>query len=366
VSAPERGMLVVDIVKRHARGPEIHAAFRLAAEAGRVLVLFGPSGAGKTTVLRCLAGLDRPSSGQIVFGGRTWFDGTAAVEVPPQQRGVGYLAQEYALFPHRDVRGNVGYGLSGLAAGERRGRVDAMIDAFGLEDLQERRPAELSVGQQQRVALARAVAPRPRLLLLDEPLSALDLPARAALRAELARQLRSLEIPVVLVTHDWVDALALGDELAVLAAGCILQTGAPEEVFSRPARLEVAAAVGVETVVAARAVERRYGIVTLEAAGRRIAAVDPGGGGSDFYVCLRGEDVTIEKGEGARSSARNHLVGAVVEVVPAGALSRVTVDVGFPIAALVTRPAAADLGVAPGERVAAVFKASAVHLIPHP
>ena len=359
------GALVVDIVKRHPRGPEISAAFGLEAEGGRVLVLFGPSGAGKTTVLRCLAGLDRPSGGRIVFAGRPWFDFAANVEVPPQQRGVGYLAQEYALFPHRDVRGNVGYGLSGLASGERRRRTAEMIDAFGLGDLCARRPAELSVGQQQRVALARAVAPRPRLLLLDEPLSALDLPARAALRAELARQLRGLEIPVVLVTHDWVDALALGDELAVLAAGHILQTGAPEEVFSRPTRLEVAAAVGVETIVAARAVERRDGIVTLEAGGRRIAAVDPGGTGSDFYVCLRGEDVTIEKGDAARSSARNHLVGAVADVTPAGALSRVTVDVGFRIAALVTRPAAGDLGVAPGQRVAAVFKASAVHLIPH-
>jgi molybdate transport system ATP-binding protein len=363
VSRADSGLLVADFAKLYQGGPRISAQLEIRTGRSHVLVLFGPSGAGKTTVLRCLAGLERPDAGRIAFDGRTWFDATRRAALPAQQRALGYLGQEYALFPHLDVRRNVEYGLSALAAAERRRRSDELLRAFGLEGLERRRPAELSGGQQQRVALARALARQPKLLLLDEPLSALDVPSRGALRAELGRRLRALGIPVVLVTHDWVDALALGDELAVMASGEILQTGAPEDVFTRPARLEVASAVGVETIVAARAVERRDALVTLEAAGRRITAVDPGGTAADFWVCLRGEDVTIEKGEPAHSIARNHLAGSVVEIVPAGALRKVTVDVGFRIAALVTRPAAGDLGVAPGDRVAAVFKASAVHLI---
>jgi putative spermidine/putrescine transport system ATP-binding protein len=321
VSAPERGMLVVDIVKRHARGPEIHAAFRLAAEAGRVLVLFGPSGAGKTTVLRCLAGLDRPSSGQIVFGGRTWFDGTAAVEVPPQQRGVGYLAQEYALFPHRDVRGNVGYGLSGLAAGERRGRVDAMIDAFGLEDLQERRPAELSVGQQQRVALARALAIEPTCLLLDEPLSALDAKIRVALRVEIREIQRKLGITTVYVTHDQEEALELSDRIVVMSEGRVEQIGTPFEIYNFPATDFVASFVGTLNTVPAKIVDP--GRRRLALAGTEVGTSSEiqGTAGDRVTVAIRPEMISLDGA--AEGGPANRVQATVQDVAFLGAVVRV-------------------------------------------
>jgi molybdate transport system ATP-binding protein len=330
-----------------------------------VTVLFGPSGVGKTTILRCIAGLDAPTSGRIAFGGDTWDDAAGGVHLPPQRRRVGYLAQDPALFPNLTVRDNVAFGLARLPRLERDSRVDALLGSFGLRDLAKRRPAELSGGQRHRAALARALAPRPRLLLLDEPLASLDVPARNELLAELGRALRAVSAPAVLVTHDWTLALAMGDELAVLGRDGILQTGAPREIFSRPGSLDVAAAVGVETIVPCRVEHRADGIVSLAAAGLRIHAVDPATAETGYYACLRGEDVTLEKGAASRTSARNHLAGWVREIVPSGPILRVAVDVGFTISALVTRPAAETLALAPGDPVTVQFKASAVHLIPH-
>src|SRR6266849_9136146 len=171
---------------------------------------------------------------------------------PPQARGVGYLFQDYALFPHLTVAGNIMYAIHDLDSRERRARLDEMIRLLRLEGLEDRRPAQLSGGQQQRVALARVLARRPRLLLLDEPLSALDAATRDHVRSELAQLFRTLNIPVILVTHDWVDALTLGDQMLLMSGGRVLQVGPPQEVFTRPQHPEVAAAVGVETVVAGR------------------------------------------------------------------------------------------------------------------
>ncbi len=355
--------LVADIEKDFSPGPVIRAALEVPADAATVTILFGPSGAGKTTVLRCLAGLEKPTKGRIVFNGELWFDAARGVAVPPQRRSVGYLPQEPALFPRLSVRDNVLYGLRNLGKQERSLRAQDMLEAFHLIDFQNRQPHELSGGQKQRVALARALARSPRFLLLDEPLSALDVPTRAELQLEIRGILRRFGTPAIAVTHDWTMALSLGDELAVLGAGGILQTGPPEEVFSRPANLEVAAAVGVETIVPCRLEQRADGMVSLRAGKHRIFAVDNGLDCSEFYACLRGEDVTIEKGEHARSSARNHLLGIVREIVPSGSLRKVTVDVGFRMTALVTRKALEDLALADGTEVAASFKASAVHLI---
>jgi molybdate transport system ATP-binding protein len=182
-------------------------------------------------------------------------------------------------------------------------------------------------------------------------------------RSELAQLLRTLRIPAIVVTHDWVDALTLGDWMAVVNHGRLLQTGPPQEVFTRPQHREVAAAVGVETVVAGRVVSRADGVATLEVGSARLAAADPGDEGSEYYVCIRSEDVTLERGRAEQSSARNHLRGIVAGVIPAGVLTRVIVDVGFELAALVTRQAVEDLHLVAGAEIFAVFKASAVHLI---
>ncbi|HYK91561.1 MAG TPA: ABC transporter ATP-binding protein [Acidobacteriota bacterium] len=357
--------LAADFEKSFSSGTLVRAAFEIPSDPARVTILFGPSGVGKTTVLRCLAGLEMPTRGRIFFNGAVWFDATKGKVVPPQDRSVGYLPQESALFPHLSVQDNVLYGLHDMPRGDRSRRLQDMLDAFHLRDFRTRRPQELSGGQKQRVALARALARSPRLLLLDEPLSALDVPTRAELQLEIRGILRRFETPAIAVTHDWTMALSLGDELAVLGAGGILQTGCPEEVFSRPANLEVAAAVGVETIVPCRLEQRSDGMVVLAAGRHRIFAVDNGLDCTEFYACLRGEDVTIEQGPALHTSARNHLPGVVREVVPAGPLRKVTVDidVGLRMTALVTRQALEDLSLVEGAQVAASFKASAVHLI---
>jgi molybdate transport system ATP-binding protein len=359
--------LTFEIVRRFRRGPtvEARAAWPLAADP--VTVLFGPSGSGKTTVLRALAGLDRPDAGSIALGGETWFDGARGVFVPPQARGVGLLFQEYAIFPHLSVAANVGYGLHRLGRAARSARVGELAERLGIGQLLGRHPAELSGGQRQRVALARALAPRPRLLLLDEPLSALDAPTREALRAELRHLLEASGVPAVVVTHDRIEALALGDRLAVLVEGRIRQVGQVHEVFSAPADVEVARVVGTENVFPARLSDRADGLVTVRAGAAELLAVDPGGDGDDAYACIRAEDVVLEPAEDAHlSSARNRLTGAVVSRRDEGPLARVTVECGVRLVALVTRASAERLALAPGRRVAAVVKAPSVRIVPRP
>jgi molybdate transport system ATP-binding protein len=349
--------------RRFEGGPSVSADFD--APAGAVTVLFGPSGAGKTTLLRCVAGLERPQRGTLTLDGALWCDADARVHVPPQRRGVGLMAQDYALFPHLSVEQNVGYGLAGWRRDEARARVDELLRLLRLEGLRARRPAALSGGEQQRAALARCLAPRPRLLLLDEPLSALDAPTRDELRLELRRVLRAQGVPVLMVTHDRLEALALGDRMVVLSAGRVLQRGPVPEVFGRPADREVARLVGVETVLAARVLSRAEGLALVESAGVRLTALDPGGDAADVFACLRAEDVLLQHGSAPASSARNRLAGRVTSLVPEGALVRVALDCGgLLLVALVTRHAAEELALAPGAPVDALVKATAIHLIP--
>ncbi len=352
------------VVRRHPGGPQVAAEAALPFDDGRVTVLYGPSGSGKTTVLRALAGLDRPDEGTITFLGETWFDGARGVFLPPQRRGVGLLFQEHALFPHLSVAGNLGYGLAPLPRGEREDRIRAVAELLRIGELLQRRPSELSGGQRQRVALARALAPRPRLLLLDEPLSALDAPTREALRGELRRTLEASGIPAVVVTHDRVEALALGDRMAVLIDGTVRQVGPVHEVFGGPVDAEVARVVGTENVLPARLVRRAAGLATVRAGSCQLIAVDPGGLEEDAYACIRAEEVILEAAPGAPSSARNLLAATVTARSDEGALVRITLDCGTRLVALVTRASADQLGLAPGQTVAALVKAPAVRLVP--
>jgi len=220
--------------KTFPKGALIDADLQVGLNPPIVTVLFGPSGSGKTTILRALAGLERSANCAIHFGRETWVDDKTGVFIPPQRRRIGFLFQDYALFSHLTVAGNVRYGLIGLSANEQRLRISELLERFQLQDLSSRYPHQLSGGQRQRVALARTLAPQPRLLLLDEPLSALDGPTREALRGELRNLLSSLSIPVLLVTHDRVGALALGDQVAIVNEGRIVQHVSIEEVFRRP------------------------------------------------------------------------------------------------------------------------------------
>ena len=358
--------LSFDIVRRFPRGPVIQARGWWPIEGAPVTVLFGPSGAGKTTVLRALAGLDRPEAGTIVFDGETWFDAARSVDVAPQARGVGLLFQDYALFPHLSVAANLGYGLHRLARGAREERVADLAERFGLDGLLSRRPGELSGGQRQRVALARALAPRPRLLLLDEPLSAIDAPLRESLRGALRHLLEQADVPAVVVTHDRVEALALGDRLAVLVEGSIRQVGPVHEVFSAPADVDVARVVGTENVFPARLVRREGGLVVVRTPGpegAELVAIDPGGIDEEAYACVRAEEVVLEPDQGHPSSAQNRLLGAVTGRRDEGPLTRITVACGVRLVALVTRSSADRLELRPGRRVVAVIKAPAVRVV---
>jgi molybdate transport system ATP-binding protein len=340
--------------KRLASGFELDAELRIPLADAPVTVLFGPSGSGKTTLLRLLAGLERPDEGRIGLGDATWCDTARGTCLPPQQRRAGFLFQDYALFPHLTVAQNVAY-----AAGPEAAR--KLLDTFGLAEFAGRRPGALSGGQQQRVALARALAARPALLLLDEPLSALDALTRLRVRHDLRRLLLDGGVPAIIVTHDRMEAIALGDWMAVMIEGRIRQSGPVQEVFRRPADARVAESVGIENVLPARIVGRESGLLALEVGVANLACVDSGETG-DVFACIRAEDVALTRDLAQISSARNRMPGYVRSVILEGPLARVELDCGFPLVAMVTAQSAADLRLKPGDAVCAIVKATSVHL----
>ena len=327
-------------------------------------VLFGTSGSGKTTVLRCLAGLDHPQEGRIQFGEELWFEARRRTFVPPQKRQVGYVPQEYALFPHLSVAHNIGYGLAHLPRSERQARIAETARWLGLQGLEHRRPPELSGGQRQRVALARALSGQPRLLLLDEPLSALDGPTRARLQGDLRQLLKQLRIPTVLVTHERTEALALGDQLVVMDSGQIVQQGPVPEVFSRPASLAVAGIVGMEMVHPGKVLGSADGLVIVAAGDTKLVSLSAAIGiDTEVYVCIRAEDVILVRGVPAQSSPRNCLPVVVQRMTTEGPTLRIELQGGLPLAAILTRQACEELALKPGDQVSALVKAPNVHLI---
>ncbi|OWK41891.1 molybdenum ABC transporter ATP-binding protein [Fimbriiglobus ruber] len=356
--------LVARFEKRFAGGTVVRADWERPADQFSVTALFGPSGCGKTTVLRCLAGLEKPEIGTLVFGGETWSDADRRIFLSPQRRGVGFLFQDYALFPHLTVAGNIAYGLSGLSRTERFRRVADILDVLHLNGLGDRYPGQVSGGERQRVALARALVCRPRLLLLDEPLSALDAPTRERLRPELRRVLAGFGVPAIVVTHDRTEAAALADHLVVMDRGKVCQDGPVADVFARPADAAVARIVGTDTVVPGRVVGADSGLAVVAVGPARLLAVPPDSLTNDVFVCIRAEEVVLVGGEAGASSARNRLPGTVAAVAAEGPLVRVSLDCGFPLVALVTRPSCAELGLVPGTVVTALVKAPAVHIIP--
>jgi molybdate transport system ATP-binding protein len=224
---------------RYRSGFVLDVEFDQSLEAGGTTALVGASGSGKSTILRALAGLEPIDRGQILCDEVPWLDTSRGINRPPQQRDIGCLFQDYALFPHLNVHSNIAFGLRGKSRAERDRRVAGLLDLLQLTGLGRRYPHELSGGQQQRVGLARAVARRPRLLLLDEPLSALDTPTRHDLRTLLRTFLVTEQIPTVLVTHDPADVRALSDHVIVLEQGQILQAGPTADVLQFPASPQV-------------------------------------------------------------------------------------------------------------------------------
>ncbi len=322
----------------------------LALEVERTVALVGPSGAGKSSVLRAIAGLARPARGRIALGTDTWFDAARRVFRQPDERSVGLVFQEYALFPHLSVRQNVAYG--GGA------RVDEYLERFHISHLAGARPAVLSGGERQRVALARALARDPGVLLLDEPLSSLDAQTKALVRVELQELLRDFELPVILVTHDFDDAAALAGQVGVLIDGTLRQLATPQELVSQPADTFVAALTGANLL---RGIARRetdeLAVIDLQG-GERIYSTDAGQG--EVGVVVYPWDVTVARVRHA-DSALNVIAGEIRSVAHVG--SRVRVQIG-PITAEVTAASADHLELARGGTAFASFKATGTRLVP--
>ncbi|GGJ88974.1 ABC transporter ATP-binding protein [Pseudomonas matsuisoli] len=277
---------------------------------GETLVFLGPSGCGKTTTLRLIAGLETPDA-----GGRILFGDDDVTDVPIEKRGVGMVFQSYALFSNLDVAGNVAYGLKvrGMPKAERATRVAEMLELMHLQDFADRSIHALSGGQRQRVALARALAARPRILLLDEPLAALDAQLREQLRVDIDRLLRTLHITAIYVTHDQAEAMALGDRIVVMENGRIAQIGTPQDIYQRPANAFVAGFIGNLN---------RFDVLAHEQGRARVAGGWlPWNDTSATVLCCRPEHLEIVHANGA-------LQGQVLGQFFQGAHTRVLVDIG--------------------------------------
>ena len=349
-------------------GREVLHLERLEIPRGETLALIGPNGAGKSTLLLCLAALLKPQSGELRIGGRDYLAGG----VLAHRRRLALVLQEPLLLTG-SVADNVAAGLRfrRLPPAEIAARVETWLTRLGIAHLARRPAHRLSGGEAQRVSLARAFALQPDLLLLDEPFRALDPPSRAGLLASLHDLLRtSPDLTTLFVTHDLDEALLLGDRVAVMLDGRLRQVGLPLEVFSAPADPEVAAFVGVETIIPGVVQSLNDGLVTIRTAqDALLEVVGESPLGAQVLVCLRPEDITLSafsasgSAENPRSSARNLLLGRVQRLVPHGPLVRVVVDCGFPIAVLITRQSAADLSLVEGQPIQAAFKATAAHII---
>jgi len=335
------------------------AEVTLEVPTGRHALVIGPTGSGKTTLLDAIAGHTPIRSGTL------WLHGIDATQLPPERRGIGVVHQQYLLFPHLTVGENIAYGLRGQLADAMQARVAELADMLGITAQLHRSPAGLSGGEQQRTALARALAPRPRILLLDEPFAAVDPATRRALRREL-QVLHAREGTTTLqVTHDFDDALHLGDAVTVLAGGRVVQQGPPAEVFRHPNSPFVAHFTGAGSVLAGEvtrtggATDGRFpahftsGPLVLEVMADRLGPA---------HAVIRPEDLLLSDRPLA-ASARNTMHGPIVRIERSGGVLLITVDVGVPLTASLTAASADGLALVPGTPVWLTLKATAVHLV---
>jgi molybdate transport system ATP-binding protein len=340
---------------------ELELDISLDVSPGDCLALAGPSGAGKTSVLRMIAGTHVPTGGRIRFNDETWFDRDRGVSVPPERRRCGYVPQDHALFPHLSAWRNVAYGLRSTSRRDRRARALQSLERFGLAARADARPAELSGGERQRVALARALAIEPRVLLLDEPLGALDTRTRAAAARELGAVLTASQTPTILVTHDFHEAALLGRRVAIIDRGRVLQEDTAERLAAAPASAFVAEFTG--SVVLTGQARRGTGALTVIDldGGGRATATDAGEG--PVAISVFPWEITLgPAGGSAHDSAQNRLAARVQSITTVGNRIRVGLDAGQPLVAEITQAAADDLGLELGAPVTASWKATATRV----
>ncbi len=332
---------------------------KLTVAPGEVLAILGPNGAGKSTLLRALAGLVPLDSGRITLDDHVVDEPATATFVPAEQRPIGVLFQDSLLFAHLTVSENVAFGLRarGTARADARRRANAWLERVGLSKYAGAHPRTLSGGQAQRVALARALATNPRLLLLDEPLSALDVGTRGDVRRELRRHLQSFDGVRVMVTHDPVDAYALADRVAILDAGRLVQVGTISDVTAHPRSRYVAELVGTNLVT---------GTVTegvlVTKAGARVVIADAEPGLS--FAVIRPQAITLQRGAPVDTSTRNVWPGRITDLDRLGDRVRVHLDGPLPLTAEITVAALNALALRPGDEIAASVKATDIHAYP--
>ena len=331
----------------------------LSAQPGQIVAVLGPNGSGKTTLLHALAGLIRLQHGQIHVAGSLWDSPAENVWMAPEQRRTGLVLADHMLFPHLSVVDNVGFGprSRGVPKADARARARVELDALGLGDRPDVRPRELSAGQAQRVALARALATDPAVLLLDEPLSALDPTTRAQTRADLGVRLRAFSGITILVTHDPLDALSLADRLVFIEAGRLVQQGTPQEVIARPRDPYVAQVVGLNFLRGQRISDQQ-----VDVAGTIVVVPEvPAGGPVCVTIPPSAVALYLTRPEG---SPRNTWPVTVSDIQLAGQTARVSLAGPFALAAEVTTTSVADLRLGVGQALWATVKATEVRVYP--
>jgi molybdate transport system ATP-binding protein len=332
---------------------------------GGITVLFGSSGAGKTSILRAIAGIITPDEGRISFGENVFFDSGAGINLPMRQRKLGYVFQNHALFPHMTAEQNVLYGIKSNSPGAR-GRVRELFEMLGIPYAAPRFPRELSGGEQQRVSLARALATDPLLMLLDEPLTAVDVATRSRLLEEIAAIQQQSGIPFLYVTHNHSEAVRLGDTMLVIDEGRIIQEGTPLEILNAPRTAPVARIVGTENVFTGKILHHHPEDGTTVVDANSCLIELPYNGlaiGSRVTVGLRSEDIIVSREHLTQTSARNVLPGKIRDILMDVDKTELVVACGIDFKVSVTRAAVRKLGLEIGDDVYLLIKARAVHLL---
>jgi len=360
-------MLTVELRKSFPGTPGFHLDVAFSLPPG-ITILFGASGAGKTTLLDCIAGLATPDSGHLALGGRLLFDSQLGINHDARVRQAGYVFQDLALFPHLSVEKNIGYGLASLAAPERRRRSQEILEKFRIAHLQERKPAEISGGERQRVALARALVTDPRVLLLDEPLAALDMPTKSRIVEDLRAWNEQHRISVLYVTHSRDEVFALGERVMILDAGKIIAQGTPHEVMSAPRQETVAQLVGFENILdaAVAAVHEDRGTMTCCLAGSSVELETPlvkAEPGSSLRVGIRAGDILLATMRPEGLSARNVIRGRVSSLQQRDMIVVAKVDCGVEMEVHLTLAARSALSLQAGKEVWLVLKTHSCHLM---
>lgn len=328
---------------------------------GETLALLGENGAGKSTVLRIIAGLLKPEAGRISTNEIVYFDAEAKINLPPEMRNIGYMFQNYALFPHMTAEDNIAYGLKmkNLPATEVKDRVATLCHNMGITDIANQPVTRLSGGQRQRVALARALAPSPDVLLLDEPLAALDVKTQESMRRELSSVIKTAGIPCILVTHSITDALSMANRLSIIEHGKIIDSGTPEDVLRSAKSSFVSSFADNLNLFRGTVIVKHDGIVCVDIAGIKLRTVTALSG--EVCVSIRPEELILSK-EKIESSAVNSLTGTITAIKNEGLFLHVLVDVGIPLTASVTIQSVERLGLSIGSTVTVTCKATAIQV----